>query len=93
MDKRDVITTLDVGTSKVATLIGKTSPDTAQIDVVGIGYAPVHSLRKGVVVDLEATISSISEALEQAERMSGIKTDSVFLAIGGAHIESQTSKV
>jgi len=92
MDKRDVITTLDVGTSKVATLIGKTSPDTAQIDVVGIGYAPVHSLRKGVVVDLEATISSISEALEQAERMSGIKTDSVFLAIGGAHIESQTSK-
>lgn len=92
MDKRDIITALDVGTSKAAVLIGKTSPDSAQIDVVGIGYAPVHSLRKGVVVDLEATISSISEALEQAERMSGIKTDSVYLAIGGAHIESQTSK-
>ncbi len=92
MDKRDIIASLDVGTSKVAVLIGKTSPDTAQVDVIGIGYAPVHSLRKGVVIDLEATISSISEALEQAERMSGIKVDSVLLAVGGTHIESQTSK-
>jgi len=92
MDKRNIIAGLDIGTSKIAVLISKTSPDTAQIDVIGTGYAPVTSLRKGVIIDLEATISSISEALEQAERMSGVKIDKVILGLGGAHIESQTSK-
>ncbi|MCD6422064.1 cell division protein FtsA [bacterium] len=92
MDGRSVIASLDVGSSKVAFLIGKTSPDSAQIDVVGIGYAPVNSVRKGVVIDIEKTVSAISEALEQAERMSGIKVSEVVLGIGGAHIESQSSK-
>jgi cell division protein FtsA len=92
MDTKEIIASLDIGSSKVAVLIGKTSTDSAQIDVVGVGKSKVHSLRKGIVVDLEATISSISEALEQAERMSGIKIDRVILGLGGSHIESQTSK-
>jgi len=92
MDKRDILASLDIGTSKVAVLIAKSIPGSAQIDVIGIGKSHITSLRKGVVVDLEATISSISDALEQAERMSGVKINEVILALGGAHVESQTSK-
>jgi cell division protein FtsA len=92
MDAKEIIASLDVASSKVAILIGKTASDSAQIDVVGVGKSKTHSLRKGVVVDLEATISAISEALEQAERMSGIKIDRVILGLGGSHVESQTSK-
>lgn len=92
MDAKEIIASLDVGSSKVAVLIGKTANDSAQIDIVGVGKSAVQSLRKGIIVDLEATISSISEALEQAERMSGIKIDRVILGLGGAHIDSQTSK-
>ncbi|MDD3773813.1 MAG: cell division protein FtsA [Patescibacteria group bacterium] len=92
MESKDIIASLDVGSSKVAVLIGKTASDSAQIDVIGVGKSKINSLRKGIIVDLEATISSISEALEQAERMSGLKIDRVILGLGGAHIESQTSK-
>jgi len=92
MDRREILASLDIGTSKVAVLIGKSLPSSAQIDIIGIGKAPVSSLRKGVVIDLESTISSISEALEQAERMSGVKINEVTLALGGSHIESQSSK-
>ena len=92
MDAKDIIASLDVGSSKVAVLIGKTATDSAQIDVIGVGKSKTHSLRKGVVVDLEATISAISEALEQAERMSGLKIDRVILGLGGSPVESQISR-
>jgi len=92
MDQKEIIASLDIGSSKVAVLIGKTSADNAQVDIVGIGRSKTHSLRKGIVVDLEATISAISESLEQAERMSGLKIDKVILGLGGNQIKSQTSK-
>jgi len=90
LTKEDIIVGLDVGTSKVATVIAVRNEN--DVDIVGIGVAPSSGLRKGMVVDLEETISSISESVEKAQRMAGVDVDSVYCSVGGAHIESQNSK-
>jgi len=84
------ITGLDVGTSKVASCIGQKRE--TGLDIIGVGLAPCAGLRKGMVVDIEETISAISASLEQAERMAGVPVEDAFVGIGGAHITSSNSK-
>ena len=70
MAKGNVIVGLDVGSSKTAAAVG-TINDTGGIDLIGFGLSPNAGMRKGQVVDLEECTSSISGALEEAERTSG----------------------
>ncbi len=91
LTKQDFIAGLDIGTSKVATVVGARKED-GSIDIIGTGIAPSSGLRKGMIVDLEETITAISESVEQAERVSGIAIDSVYASVGGSHIDSQNSK-
>lgn len=88
---KKIITGLDVGTEKVCAVIGQKVEDEG-IDIVGIGTAKTNGLRKGMVIDIEETISSISRALEDAEKMAGRTCDTVYVGIGGAHIQSSNSK-
>lgn len=90
MAKQSVIVGLDVGTSKVAVCVGQFQEDI--LNVVGVGTAPNSGLRKGVVGDLEETVSAISAALDEAERMSGIPITSAYVSINGTHISSTLSK-
>lgn len=90
MPAREIITGLDVGTSKVGSVIAQTKEE--GIDIIGIGLSPCAGLRKGMVVDIEETISGISASLEQAERMAGIPVEHAYVGIGGAHITSSNSK-
>ncbi len=90
-NKQDFIVGLDVGTSKVATIVAQKNEGIG-FDIIGIGNAPNSSMRKGTVVDLEDTISAISSSLEEAERMAGIPIEHVLVAIGGDHIQSTNSK-
>jgi cell division protein FtsA len=85
-----VIVGLDVGTSKVSVCVGQFQEDI--LNVVGVGTAPNSGLRKGVVSDLEETVSAISTALDEAERMSGIPISSAYVSINGIHISSNLSK-
>src|ERR671921_114557 len=78
---------LDVGTSRVTCIIGEPG-DGGLIDVVGIGESEARGLRKGVVVDPEAAVDSITRAVEEAERMSGIEVDEVAINLSGSHIMS-----
>jgi cell division protein FtsA len=85
-----MIVALDIGTSKVVCLVGEVNVDNT-IDIVGIGSHPSRGLKKGVVVNIESTVSSIQRAVEEAELMAGCKIHSVAVGIAGSHISSLNS--
>src|SRR4029077_4242103 len=77
---KNLIIGLDVGTSKIAALVGEVGPDNS-IEVNGIGVQPARGRKKGVVVNIESTVKSIQRAIEYAERMAGCEIRSVFAGI------------
>ena len=87
---RKKIIGLDIGTSKVASLVGEVTPE-GRVEVIGIGSHPSTGLRKGVVVDIESTVQSIQRAVEEAELMGGCRIDSVYAGIAGSHVQSLNS--
>lgn len=91
MPKNNYIVGLDIGTKKTAAIIGEIAED-KKIEIIGIGTTDSRGLRKGVVVNLETTVSAIKKAQEEAELMAGVEIDSAFVGISGAHIKSFNSR-
>lgn len=91
MAKNSYIVGFDIGTKKVVALIGEITEE-RKIEIIGIGHVESRGLRKGVVVNLEATVNSIKKAQEEAELMAGVEIDSAFIGISGAHIKSFNSR-
>jgi len=89
-DSSNLVIGLDIGTSKVVALVGEAGPDGA-IEVLGIGSQPSRGLKKGVVVNIESTVSSIQRAVEEAELMAGCEIHSVYAGIAGSHVRSLNS--
>jgi len=87
---KNLIVGLDIGTSKVAAIVGEITPD-GTIDVIGVGSSRSRGLKKGVVVNLESTVQSIQRAVEEAELMAGCQINTVFVGIAGSHISSLNS--
>ncbi|MBU2570103.1 MAG: cell division protein FtsA [Gammaproteobacteria bacterium] len=87
---RNVVVGLDIGTSKVAAIVGEYT-DGGEMEVIGIGCTTSRGLKKGVVVNLESTVQSIRRAVEEAELMAGCQITSVFAGIAGGHIRSLNS--
>jgi len=85
------ITGLDIGTTKACCVIGEVDDD-GDVHIAGVGTAPSVGLRKGVVIDIEATTRAIEEAIERAERMAGAKVDALFAGVSGEHITSTNSR-
>ena len=85
-----MIVALDIGTSKVVTLIGEVN-DHGGMDIVGIGKSISRGMKKGVVVNIESTIHSIQQSIEEAELMAGVQVKSVYAGIAGSHIQSLNS--
>ncbi|TDJ40994.1 MAG: cell division protein FtsA [Gammaproteobacteria bacterium] len=81
---------LDIGTSKVAAIVGEVNPE-GELEIIGIGSHPSRGLKKGVVINIESTVQSIQRAVEEAELMSGRQIDSVYAGIAGSHIRSINS--
>ena len=89
-DQGPRIVGLDIGTSKVAAIVGEVTPD-GELEVIGIGSHPSHGLKKGVVVNIESTVQSIQRAVEEAELMAGGQIDAVYAGIAGGHIRGINS--
>ncbi|NKB46318.1 MAG: cell division protein FtsA [Legionellales bacterium] len=87
---KNLIVGLDIGTSKVVAIVGEMTAD-GQMDVIGIGSHPSRGLKRGVVVNIEATVQSIQRAAEEAELMAGCEIHSAFTGIAGSHISSFNS--
>ena len=80
---------LDIGTTKICAVVGEVSDD--HVEVLGMGSHPSEGLRKGVVVNIETTVSSIKKAVEEAELMSGVEITSVNTGIAGGHVKGFNS--
>src|SRR5690606_32546659 len=89
-DDKDLIVALDIGTSKVACLVSEMRPD-GTLEILGMGSHESKGLKKGVVVNIEATVTAIQRALEEAELMADCKIASAFVGIAGSHIKSFNS--
>jgi cell division protein FtsA len=89
-DNKDLIVALDIGTSKVACLVAELRAD-GSLEVLGMGGHESKGLKKGVVVNIEATVAAIQRALEEAELMADCKIGSAFVGIAGSHIRSFNS--
>jgi len=92
MAKDQVIASLDIGSSKIRTVVGVLEEGKKSPHIIGVGVSPSTGMRKGAVIDVEETILNLTTALEDAERMSGTPLHHVFVGIGGAHIEAFNSK-
>lgn len=87
--ERRVIVGLDIGTTKICCVIAQ--PTDEGLDIIGIGAHPSKGLRKGVVVNIEATVESIKQAVEEAETMAGMEIESVYVGVAGGHIKGINS--
>lgn len=90
MAKQNVVLGLDIGTSKVAACVGQYNDGI--IDIIGISKAVNSGVRRGMICDVEDTVSAISAVLEEAERMAGVPLTSAYVGIGGIHINAVSSK-
>ncbi|NQZ95443.1 MAG: cell division protein FtsA [Myxococcales bacterium] len=87
--REDLIIGLDIGTTKICVIVAAQTEN--GVDVVGIGTHPSKGLRKGVVVDIDATVDSIKRAVEEAELMADCEISSVYAGIAGSHIRGINS--
>jgi cell division protein FtsA len=86
----EVITAIDLGTTKVCALLGLARE--GEVTVLGMGLAPSHGMQKGTVVDIEATVDAISRSVMEAEAQAGVKAGPVYASIGGNHIHAASSQ-
>jgi cell division protein FtsA len=91
MAKETPIVGLDIGTSKICALIGEAGPGKT-IKMLGFGECRSEGLGKGVIVNIERTITAIQQAMEEAENQAGISINSVVVGISGGHIKSMNSR-
>ncbi len=89
--KSEIIAGLDLGTTKVACIISNINQK-GNVEIIGLGTTPSTGLRRGIVVNLEKTTESIRQAVNDAEKMAGIKLTQCYTGIAGDHIRSQTSR-
>jgi cell division protein FtsA len=91
LDRETVLVGIDAGTTKVTTLIGEVDR-VGDVSIIGYGIAPSVGMKKGMVANIDQTVNSVAASLEKAERLSGYKISSAFVAVGGSHITSQNSR-
>jgi len=95
MNKPKIIAAIDVGSSKISTLVGQVTGDPAtgetSINIVGAAQSESKGIKKGQIVNIEETVEATISSIEAAERMAGYNLDTAYVSIGGAHIHSQNS--
>lgn len=89
-ETKNLIVGLDIGTSKIIAIVAEVKPE-GGFEVIGMGSSPSRGLKKGVVVNIETTVSAIQRALEEAELMADCKIREVYTGIAGSHIKSFNS--
>src|SRR4030042_1605332 len=91
MAKQRIIAGIDVGSSKIATIIGSVEEEEKQIKVIGASSTPSRGIRKGQIVNIEEAAEAVVESVEAAERMAGYSLTRAGVSISGPHLASQNS--
>ena len=87
---KDLVVGLDIGTAKVMAVVAEIMPG-GELKLAGLGIAPSSGLKRGVVVNIDATVQSIQQALKEAELMADCKITRVYTGITGSHIRGINS--
>jgi len=87
MGKREIISAIDIGTTKIVALIAERTKD-QKYEVLGLGKAPSHGVKRGVVIHIDETVEAIAKARDEAEQMAGYRMSEVYVGIAGQHIKS-----
>lgn len=87
---KDVVVGLDIGTAKIMAVVAEVLPG-GELKLAGLGVAPSNGLKRGVVVNIDATVQSIQQALKEAELMADCKIQRVYTGITGSHIRGLNS--
>ncbi|RJQ43403.1 MAG: cell division protein FtsA [Anaerolineaceae bacterium] len=89
--EEEIIVGIDVGTTKICTLIARVEEDES-FRILGVGIEPSEGLRKGMIIDLQKTINAIAKSIEKAQRSSGYEITSALVSIAGSHVSSINSR-
>lgn len=87
-----LITAIDIGSSKIATIVGLESKENDELRIIGFNSTESRGVKKGLVVDIDKVTKSLEESIEKAERMAGQKIHSAVVSVGGPHISSLNSR-
>jgi len=87
----NLICGIDIGSSKIATVVGMSSSETDELKIIGFNTTIARGVRKGLVVDIKEATEAVEASVEKAERMAGHKINRAFIAVGGPHISSLNS--
>ncbi|WP_221088437.1 cell division protein FtsA [Deinococcus aquaedulcis] len=90
MKDNTIIVGLDIGTTKITTVIGEVA-DGGSVDIIGEGTVPSEGMKRGSVVNLERATHAIKQSVQAAERVSGVKVESVYVSVAGNHAKAITS--
>ncbi len=82
---------IDIGSSKIATVVGVKSEETGEVKIIGFNTTLARGIRKGLIVDIKEVTDVVEESVEKAERMAGHKISQAFVSVGGPHISSLNS--
>ena len=85
MPRRKIISAIDVGTTKIATIMADVKAEN-DIEILGVGVVPSHGLHKGIVVNMDEAKASVLSSAREAQRISGIRIDSAYIGVTGRHI-------
>jgi len=95
MSKSRIVAAIDIGSSKITTLIAQVSIEQltleASISIMGVSSTESRGVKKGQIVDIEEAVEAAIVSVEGAERMAGYNVDSAFVSVGGGHVQSQNS--
>ncbi len=86
-----LISGIDIGSSKIATIVGIKSDENDELRIIGYNTTPSRGVKKGLIVDIDKVTAAIEESVEKAERMAGHKVGRVLVSVGGPHIASLNS--
>lgn len=86
-----IVCGIDIGGSKIATVIGVESPESQELKIIGFNTTVSRGVRKGLIIDIKEVTDAVEESVEKAERMAGHKINSAFVSVGGPHISSLNS--
>ncbi|MEK7633386.1 MAG: cell division protein FtsA [Patescibacteria group bacterium] len=87
----NLICGIDIGSSKIATVVGMSSEETNELKIIGFDTTPARGVRKGLVVDIKEATEAVEDSIEKVERMAGHKINQAYVAVGGPHISSLNS--
>lgn len=91
MAREGIITGLDIGSTTIRVAVGQMKPEDGSVHIIGAAEAVAEGISKGVVTSIEDAVSSVSQALEKVERMTGIPVEHAYVSLNGAHVISQDS--